>query len=755
MTAIHQIVALTRKAGRDAFREFFAPLTWADLTKTFHASIRAPTNSNLQSDAPISNDREDVLNRYAFSRRVAEGIKSVPKDSGFVISLEGIWGYGKTSALNLIEHAISQWPLNERPIVFRFNPWTIGSSETLVQTFLIQLAIVLEQSDQDDENAPAIGRLLDYSKLVMLLKASTRTDPWSTIGKKILASARSSESTSIKTLDLARHREAVISALLNLQRKVLIFVDDIDRLPPEEVFEIFRLVKAVGDFPNMTFVLCFDFNYVVSALDQHGISSPHSYLDKIVQTRLHLPKIDRDDLLKIFNFEYDTLSEDARKPHFPRQQERLSEIYYMALRQLFDTPRDIKRLFNRLRFTEPGCRGEVNIADLIGMEALALLAPTVYEHIKANPAAYIGRDFGRMMVLKSAQDVVKLHEEDRAQALNKTPSYRQKSIKNLLELLFPLISDHDRWTSSEPGRTNGLVSTPDRLAIALSAGLPSAEVSFALAVEFLNSPVRREEILSEVISSKKIERFLEHIIQAEKEATPADLHQFILSLGTLLDSPEAVVIERRQRDVFEASLTRQVWWAVEAPLTKAESGSRVSLLISIFMNERLLSLATEALTALQAQHGAFSDERAIPEKDRWLLSKDLEEVTDLWSANVMQAVRNRSLLSKTSAGHALYRLKKFRPKMFETVLKESFADKEFFDQLIEIYGHRGTDSSGGGYAKFESEDFEALGDQSALVSRAHERIGDPKVKAQVKNIYRAMISGKKVYIESGKIDEFE
>ena len=47
-----------------------------------------------------------------------------------------------------------------------------------------------------------------------------------------------------------------ISTLLHSQpRRIVVMIDDIDRLTSEEIRQVFRAVKSVGDFPNVTYLL--------------------------------------------------------------------------------------------------------------------------------------------------------------------------------------------------------------------------------------------------------------------------------------------------------------------------------------------------------------------------------------------------------------------------------------------------------------------------------------------------------------------
>ena len=51
------------------------------------------------------------------------------------------------------------------------------------------------------------------------------------------------------------------------KRKILVIIDDIDRLSDFEIRQIFQLVKLIADFPQTIYLLSFDREVVVKALE--------------------------------------------------------------------------------------------------------------------------------------------------------------------------------------------------------------------------------------------------------------------------------------------------------------------------------------------------------------------------------------------------------------------------------------------------------------------------------------------------------
>lgn len=70
----------------------------------------------------------------------------------------------------------------------------------------------------------------------------------------------------------------------------VVFVDDLDRLPADELQEIFRVIKSVTNFPNIVYVLAYDRIVASSALDKSHPDRGELFLEKIVQMSFALPE---------------------------------------------------------------------------------------------------------------------------------------------------------------------------------------------------------------------------------------------------------------------------------------------------------------------------------------------------------------------------------------------------------------------------------------------------------------------------------
>ncbi|MBA3376654.1 MAG: hypothetical protein H0U00_12745 [Actinobacteria bacterium] len=177
-------------------------------------------------------------------------------------------------------------------------------------------------------------------------------------------------------------RDELVEALRDLEGRIVVFVDDLDRVTDDEIQEIVRLVKLVGDLPRITYVLAFDRDRVEQALgasetdDERARERGRAYLEKIVQSRHDVPT------LRVGTAVHFTV-EQINAALEPYALENIHETDWqnmlgLALRHMTTTPRDAKRIANSLPAAIEIHGDEVALVDLLGLEALRVLEPDVH-----------------------------------------------------------------------------------------------------------------------------------------------------------------------------------------------------------------------------------------------------------------------------------------------------------------------------------------------------------------------------------------
>ncbi|CAA0202805.1 KAP P-loop domain-containing protein [Acinetobacter baumannii] len=187
---------------------------------------------NYSSDSPVFKYKDDKFNRREFSKRIADVIANRNDSSSIVIGLHGAWGNGKTSVLNFIEESLTD---NQDVLCIKFNPWRFGTEEELLKAFFLDIAhaIEVELITKTDKAKDAIKSLAP---------AITSIFGTAEVGQAV--------SSFIPSLELQKLKERIECELEKAQKRVLILIDDVDRLEKTEIHALFRLVKLTGDFKH-------------------------------------------------------------------------------------------------------------------------------------------------------------------------------------------------------------------------------------------------------------------------------------------------------------------------------------------------------------------------------------------------------------------------------------------------------------------------------------------------------------------------
>lgn len=707
----------------------------------------------FHTDSPISGNKEnpDKLNRSSFANRIGEALKLRAESSPLVVSLEGPWGYGKTSVINLITQYYQSLKTKDRPVVFSFNPWMIGNAENIIQEFIVQFGSAVGLSSKNKNAQEAAKQLLAYSKIFNVLKWVPGAEPWASIIEKVLSGVGTATEkiTELKDLNINQKRAAVVSALNKINKPIVVFIDDLDRLPPNEVFQMIRAVKAITDFPRTTFLLAFERHYIENSLSKYGIDDASSYLDKIIQVRLHLPLIAGDDLHLLAVSELQNLADIELTSFFEDDQNRLSEFYHFSVKPLIKTPRELKRLFNRLRFIEPSTRSNVCFSDTFALEVLAIKAPYVYEHIRKCPWAYNAQEPEYEFSLDKPEDIIKKYESERNKVLDSVPKEERVYIKELIEKLFPLLSSSYSGGSRDMDfhYTRGHVASPDRLRFALTFGLPSGEISSIAISEFLNDPAIRKKILDEILNSDKVERFIELLLRSVKHNKPLKPDHFIVCIAKIAASKSVKSLQEKPRDFLKSGPVRQLWWIAEFTLENLLDNERSKILIDLSSKPEFITLSTYGLNFCLRQHGFYDSKDQLEENLRWVNVSQLENYKSQWIDSVISLIAKKTFFELSDPSTVLLMLRSIEPQKAKDIVEPLLREDEDLDSFAKAIGrYGGQDSVKGQFSKISEEVLDSFGGKDNIRQRVKKRLESGISDTALKAIYNSILTGDAYYL---------
>ena len=198
-------------------------------------------------------------------------------------------------------------------------------------------------------------------------------------------------------------------------------------------------MPLTADFSNTTYILSFDEAMVAAAIGERfgagDKNSGMSFLEKIIQIPLTIPKA-QPEALKKFCFDMvDNAINAAAVTLTEKEVQRFVFQFTTNILPRLNTPRLAVRYGNSLSFSLPLLKGEVNMVDLILVDALKIFYPDHYQFIKSNPDYFIGSysHFGMGNDQQKMTDI-KAHFDLLGKNLNKID--RANSI-DLISNLFP------------------------------------------------------------------------------------------------------------------------------------------------------------------------------------------------------------------------------------------------------------------------------------------------------------------------------
>ena len=480
------------------------------------------------SEKPIISKNEDLLGRKKAVSDLAKEIEHYKNKDSLTIGIVGKWGSGKTSFINMV---LESFKGNNNYIVIKFNPWNISSRKQLISDFFLQLSNNIEKKGSN-EIIEAIGKSLGtLSKFFKPLGFIPALSVLSTIGDITeKASEFINEYVESEKEDLESLKDNINNELTNFDKKIIIVIDDIDRLCDDEIREIFQLVKSIADFKNTIYILSYDREIVTKALDKSQQDRGEEYLEKIVQVPLVLPYISKSDLDKIF---INRLNTSIDIPDEEYDNEYFSKIYYNGLAESFENLRDIERYMNVFNLGINLAIEELNINDYIVLTLIKVFEPNLYEYIKNNKDYFSGTKFDEFLN-KDKKEILDELEE----IYKNLKKFEKRKIKRLMEVIFPKleVTTYDEGFIDIWGKARR-IATPVYFESYFRLDFPKDEIKKVEIKKFREFSTEEDLIKIFNMNNKKKIRFLEIIlgeIEEISEEKAIILLKFIFSIESEL-----------------------------------------------------------------------------------------------------------------------------------------------------------------------------------------------------------------------------
>ena len=324
------------------------------------------------------------------------------------IGIYGKWGEGKSTFMNFIKERFRKECINKdedkktdielRVSISDFNPWLANNDETLMWDFFNTISkdvtkVIKEKLAKYSSLVTVGTNLVEAASTVAMGISPTMTTVGmvAKYGSKGVRKAWNAGNQILSTLGnktLSERKKEISDELKKTGIHRFIFIDDIDRLDKEEIHTVFRLIREVADFDNVTYLIAMDPDIVAKSLSVYfgegKICDGRNFIDKIIQVPIQLPLVNQLSLKNVLKEKLKDLW-----GYFRCGDNKELDALCQDLSRILVTQRQIIRFINQISFVIPALVSEVNMIELCYLEAIKIIDIQAYLRIANNRKALL------------------------------------------------------------------------------------------------------------------------------------------------------------------------------------------------------------------------------------------------------------------------------------------------------------------------------------------------------------------------------
>lgn len=654
-------------------------------------SSRSPLSSSLSPiDVPLTDPSQDLLGRSQFARGLAQGILQMDAENGFVVALHGPWGSGKSTTLNFVLHHIDELSSgNEKPLVVRFNPWWFAGQEQMLLRFFGQMRAAFRRKD-NSEQLYRIGATMEsfanaLTPLAYIPVAESFAEPL----KQILGSlgGHIRKTGEHNRADVMQLRETIDRLLAGQPRKVLVVIDDIDRLSAEEVRMMFQLVKAVANFPKTIYLLAFDRNVVARALDKAQPGHGDAYLEKIVQVPFNLPYPERQSLYDLFFAHLDLILNGTPDDLWERTY--WGNVFLDGIAPFLRNLRDVKRLLNSLQISYPMVKGEVNAVDFVAIESLRVFVPTMWAIVRDNPSIFAGSaDLPVQYDPTASSNLDAKRELLESFVESGTAEATREATGRLLYRLFPLYAlafggAHYGPEWARQWRMQRKVCSPEAFPVYFQLGVARGAMTLAEFRSIVALADDRQALIAalgrlanELMpdgQTSRIYGFIFHLEDFAREPGLLPDKQVSSIVQAIYDAGDSILEAKLPARMFDIPKEWRLDFVINALLARLPRQERYQTLYDVFTRSRSVQMVAYGVSFFGQEYGRFRA-NPLPPEQRSISEEQLAELETIALERIEQAADDGVLDSASNLLRVLY--------VWEELAQSDQPPREFVDALV-------------------------------------------------------------------------
>lgn len=600
----------------------------------------------ISPDLPITRSSDDKLNRQSFAESLARVLLRSTFPTSFTVGLYGEWGSGKTSLLNMVIEQVEA--KNKDVIVLRFNPWLCSDPKQLITQFFKQMASAIKiKKPAADTVCELVDQYADFFDAASLIPGAGTAI--AAVGKAF--SSRARKHINQKDNDLQGKKDEIIRKMGEDHLKIIVSIDDIDRLSEEEIIAVFQLVKSLADFPNAVYLLAFDYDVVVRALSvvQHG--DGREYLEKVIQVPFEIPAPSmasiHDALFSKLNGILGDISEDRWDKAI------WAELFQLGIKEYIRSIRDVIRYSNVFYLKYNLLQDETDPVDLLGLTCLQVFEPAIYSMLNDYKDTICGSNSSY------SSDRQKTEEEKVKKAVSNLfatgVATNEEAAKNILGILFPKMNlafgryfSYGRYYNHREFLIKCNIAVPECFDRYFSLFLEDDAIPAVTMKRFMYEANESELLtgINQLYEDGKIIRLLEEIEayanQGDSRSIPSE--RAALLIRCLCKKWSYFKVE--EEGFFTVPFAWRLLFCVDPLLKAIDASERFAFLQGVFEDKEVeASTLALLLHNFEVQHGRFTDKES--HEDKQVISLDeLLKLEPIFKARCMDAVDLGTALSQ-------------------------------------------------------------------------------------------------------------
>jgi len=458
-----------------------------------------------------------------------------------------------------------------------------------------------------------------------------------------------------------------------------------------------------------------------------------------------LPSLSLVARRKLITEALDDLDPEAQQPRFRDQEQRLGSLYHSGLRDLLEQPRDVVRVFNAFKMMEPLLRGEIVFADILGLVALSVKAPAVFELLRKSPRFFVGLTADDFRVSDKTEDVIKSAEQERRIAYEASGS--ASAVQRVVHFLFPGVAEAEGSLSLGKGSyAEGNISHPAKLAIALQLCLTDGDVSIKAARRYLQCPNERDSVEA-LLTNDNCEEFVELLGDVGKSLCGegiADMDETCLSIARLVEKPLFVTRAKERTTLLRARIEDAALQTVDMLIRTMEKKRAAAISERIAIDAIALSCAAEIVTR------SYVPGREVHSQQLTLPIENKDKVLQIFARNVLDAA-NRGLLFETNhAGYILWTMARVVPHTCPSLYKVLKDADVTLDQFALHYLGSSWDLNGVVYSKPRDKNLHGVYcPEEEFQAHAEARLKDENLRNPARTAWQSVVEDKALYGSDG------